>query len=65
VLLIRIKRQLEQNIGEGKTKFTLQHKTTYNNQAMETMLHFKKGDQNDMYFFNKYDARLLQPEEKA
>jgi hypothetical protein len=60
-----LQRPLEQNITEGKTEFTLQHKATYNNQAMENALHFKKGDQNDMYFFNKYDAKLLQPEERA
>jgi hypothetical protein len=60
-----LQRPLEQNITEGKTEFTLQHKATYNNQAMENTLHFKKGDQNDMYFFNKYDAKLLQPEERA
>jgi hypothetical protein len=60
-----LQRPLEQNIAEGKTEFTLAHKATYNNQAMENTLHFKKGDQNDMYFFNKYDAKLLQPEERA
>jgi hypothetical protein len=58
-----LQRPLEQNITEGKTEFTLQHKATYNNQAMENTLHFRKGDQNEMYFFNKYDAKLLQPEE--
>ena len=60
-----LQRPLEQNISEGKPEFTLAHKATYNNQAMENTLHFKKGDQNDMYFFNKYDAKLLQPEERS
>jgi len=60
-----LQRPLERNITEGKTEFTLEHKATYNNQAMENTLHFKKGKENNMYFFNKYDAKLLQPEERA
>jgi hypothetical protein len=50
--------QLEKNIREQKPEFTLQHEVTYNNQKMLMDLSFKGGDQNDMYFFNKYSATL-------
>jgi len=56
--------QMETNIREQKPAFTLQHEVTYNNQKMESTLHFKKGDQNDMYFFNKYEARINEPDER-
>jgi hypothetical protein len=50
--------QLEKNIREQKPDFTLQHEVMYNNQKMLTDLSFKGGDQNEMYFFNKYTAKL-------
>lgn len=56
--------QLEKNIREQKPDFTLQHDLTYNNQKMQTELSFKGGDQNEMYFFNKYTAKLNEPDER-
>jgi len=50
--------QLEKNIREQKSWFTLQHEVIHNNQKMQTMLSFKVDDQNDMTFFNKYSAQL-------
>ncbi|MGN6196884.1 MAG: hypothetical protein ACTHOB_18230 [Ginsengibacter sp.] len=60
-----LQRELEANINSGKADFTLSHKTMYNNQPLESTLHFRKGEQNEMYFFNKYDAKLLKPEERS
>src|SRR5687767_11395054 len=56
--------QLEKNIREQKSDFTLQQDVTYNNQKMQTELSFKGGDQNDMYFFNKYTAKLKELDER-
>jgi hypothetical protein len=56
---------LEKNIRDGKTEFTLEHPAEFNNRMMYNVLHFKKGDQNDMYFFNKFDAFLPDTKEPA
>lgn len=56
--------QLEKNIQEQKPDFTLQHEATYNNQKMQAELSFKRGDQNEMYFFNKYTAKLNEPDDR-
>lgn len=56
--------QMERNIKEQKPDFTLQHDVAYNNQKMLAELYFKKGDQNEMYFFNKYTAKLNEPDER-
>ena len=55
--------QLELNIRQEKPDFTLKHQATYNNQTLDSSLHFKKGEQ-EMYFFNRYEARIQQPEER-
>lgn len=36
-------------------EFQLQHNTKSGNDEVNATLHFKKSDQNEMYFFNKYD----------
>ncbi|MCC8423624.1 hypothetical protein [Mucilaginibacter sp. UR6-11] len=50
--------ELEKNIKSGKKEFTLTSEQEYNKQSVDYTLHYKAGDQNDMYFFNKYDASL-------
>ncbi|WP_276502892.1 hypothetical protein [Terrimonas pollutisoli] len=50
--------ELESNIKKAIPEFTLNHSTDFNNRKMEATLYFKQGEQNEMYFFNKYDARL-------
>lgn len=50
--------ELEKNISNKVSEFTLSHSLESNNRKMEANLHFKRGDQNEMYFFNKYDAKL-------
>ncbi len=54
----KLNEELEKNIKSGKKEFTLQSVQEYNKQTVDYMLHYKAGDQNDMYFFNKYDASL-------
>jgi hypothetical protein len=50
--------ELEKNIKSGKKEFTLATDQEYNKQAVDYTLHYKAGDNNEMYFFNKYDASL-------
>jgi hypothetical protein len=49
---------LEKQIQAQKTEFTLNTTQEYNKQNVGYTLHYKAGDNNDMYFFNKYDASL-------
>jgi len=50
--------ELAKNIKAEKKEFTLDTSQEYNKQNVDYTLHYKAGDQNDMYFFNKYDASL-------
>ena len=50
--------ELENNIKNGVPEFTLNHAAEFNNRKIEANLYFKRGEQNEMYFFNKYDAKL-------
>ena len=50
--------ELENQLKKGSPEFTLDYKTDVNKRSMEATLHFKKSDSTDMYFFNKYDARI-------
>ncbi|WP_439697454.1 hypothetical protein ACFGVS_03365 [Mucilaginibacter sp. AW1-7] len=54
----KVNDELEKNIKSGKKEFTLATEQEYNKQSVDYTLHYKAGDQNDMYFFNKYDASL-------
>jgi hypothetical protein len=54
----KLNEELEKNIESGKKEFTLETTQEYNKQNVDYLLHYKAGDQNDMYFFNKYDASL-------
>lgn len=38
--------------------FQIPHKTKFGNDDVSSVLHFKKSDQTDMYFFNRYDTTL-------
>lgn len=49
---------LEEQIKKGIAEFTLPYKVDVNKRDMEAMLHFKKSDTTDMYFFNKYEAKV-------
>lgn len=50
--------ELEKKIKSGEKEFTLTTEQEYNKQNVDYTLHYKAGDQNEMYFFNKYDAAL-------
>ncbi|MBD1362951.1 hypothetical protein IDJ77_03935 [Mucilaginibacter sp. ZT4R22] len=54
--------ELEKNIKSGKKEFTIPTSQEYNKQNVDYTLHYKAGDNNEMYFFNKYDASLRDKE---
>ena len=49
---------LEKQIKAKKTEFTLDTTQEYNKQNVDYKLHYKAGENNEMYFFNKYDASM-------
>lgn len=51
-------RELEKNIEAKTPDFTLNTTNDYNKQNVDYKLHFKAGEKDEMYFFNKYDASL-------
>jgi hypothetical protein len=55
--------QLEKNIKEQKPEFSLNHQVEYNQKKINFDLSFRAGEQNEMYFFNRYKATIeSQPE---
>ncbi|MBL4675911.1 MAG: hypothetical protein JKY70_06870 [Mucilaginibacter sp.] len=50
--------ELEKHIQSKATEFRLNTVQEYNKQPVDYQLHFKAGDNHDMYFFNKYDATV-------
>ncbi|WP_448698251.1 hypothetical protein ACFGVR_15640 [Mucilaginibacter sp. AW1-3] len=54
----QLNEDLEKNIRSKATEFTLPATLEYNQQNVDYKLHFKAGGENEMYFFNKYDAKI-------
>lgn len=54
----RLNESLESEIKTQKNEFKLSCEIPHFNNKMNFILHFKKSDSSDMYFFNKYDAVL-------
>ncbi|MDB5937290.1 MAG: hypothetical protein JWQ01_4634 [Massilia sp.] len=55
---------LEKNIGKKVPEFNLMARHEFNQQKVDYNLHFKAGDNQEMYFFNKFDATLHKGKEK-
>ncbi|MET0636114.1 MAG: hypothetical protein ABWZ25_08790 [Chitinophagaceae bacterium] len=49
---------IEKEIGRGAAEFRLHFQGEINKKNTEAVLHFRKSDTSDMYFFNKYDVRV-------
>lgn len=54
----KVNAEMEKQIKAKVPEFSLSTEQTYNQKKMDYTLHFKAGDQHDMYFFNRYDASL-------
>ena len=56
--------ELEKNIDKKVPEFNLTAKHEFNQQKVDYNLHFKAGENQEMYFFNKFDATLNKGKEK-
>ncbi len=56
---------LEKKINQGEPAFTLAFSNHYEGDNLTANLHFRKSDNTDMYFLNRYDASLQKPAQMA
>lgn len=49
---------LEAKIASGVKEFTLEHVIEFNNRKMPIVAHFSRGNENEMVFFNRFQANL-------
>jgi len=54
----KVNNEMEKLIKAKLPEFSLTTEQEYNKKKMDYTLHFKAGDQNNMYFFNRYEASL-------
>lgn len=54
----KVNKELEQKISQQTPEFTLNARHEFNQKPVDYQLHFKAGESEGMYFFNKYDAAL-------
>ena len=54
----KLQADLEKNMQQGFPEFVLKMQSEFSGKNMDTALSFKKSDQSDMYFFNRFDAHL-------
>ena len=54
--------QLKEKLQKQEPEFMLTHQKSYGNDATVATLHFKKSANSDMYFFNKYNLHLQNPQ---
>jgi hypothetical protein len=56
---LQLNKQLKEKIGGQPKDFQLNTQASFDpSSKLDAVLHFRKSDQSDMYFFNKYDASL-------
>lgn len=53
-----LENELREKIEKQTPDFQIAHKTKFGNDDVSSVLHFRKSDQTDMYFFNRYDVSL-------
>ena len=49
---------LRKQMQKQNAEFTLSLQKTYGNDNVSARLHFKRSNESDMYFFNRYDLEL-------
>jgi len=54
----KLNEKLEKQINQKTPEFTLDARHEFNQKPVNYQLHFKAGDSEEMYFFNKFDASL-------
>jgi hypothetical protein len=55
-----LENDLSEKMQKQSPEFQLYHNTKFGNDVATATLHFKKSEQSEMYFFNKYDLTLKQ-----
>jgi hypothetical protein len=60
----QVNKALEKNIEKELPDFTLMAKHEFNQQQVNYTLHFKAGENKEMYFFNKFDTTLHQGQDQ-
>jgi hypothetical protein len=56
-----LNQELTENVLLGQPEFQLFTEAVYEDCRVEAILHFKRSEERDAYYFNRYDARLLYP----
>jgi hypothetical protein len=57
--------ELDKKMAAKTPEFTLGLQHDFNQKTVDYTLHFKAGDNQDMYFFNKYDATINHKDDPA
>jgi hypothetical protein len=55
-----LENQLRESMQKQSPEFQLSHRVKFGSDAADATLHFKKSEQGEMYFFNKYNLSLKQ-----
>lgn len=53
-----LENELKERMQKQTPDFQIAHKTKFGNEDVSSVLHFKKSDETDMYFFNRYNVSL-------
>ena len=53
-----LEKELKENMQKQTPEFQITHNAKFGNDDLTASLHFKKSDQTDMYFFNRYQVSL-------
>jgi hypothetical protein len=59
-----LQNELKEKMEKQTPEFELNHSQKFGKDEMSSTLHFKKSNESEMYFFNRYDA-ALKPEKEA
>jgi hypothetical protein len=59
-----LENELKDKMQKQTPEFQIAHKAKFGNDDLVAVLHFKKSDQTDMYFFNRYQVSL-KPEQSS
>ena len=61
----KLNAELDNQMAAKTPEFTLGIQHEFNQKTVDYTLHFKAGDSQDMYFFNKYDATINHKDDPA
>ena len=59
-----LENELKEKMQKQTPEFQITHNTKFGNDEVTASLHFKKSDQTDMYFFNRYQVSLMPEQSK-